>query len=260
MDNTTLDQTQVAQMYEELVSGLQEFFKKNGYSRAVLGVSGGIDSALTLKIAVDALGENNITALMMPEKGITSEQSVYHARTLCDFLGVKNHNIQINKFVMDFNTLPWKGNALSNMNIKPRVRMMLLYHFANTHGALVLGTSNKSEMLLGYGTKYGDFAADVEVIAELYKEDVYTLARYIGLPDELILKKPSAELAVNQTDEAELGASYVELDPILKQHELGFDKLLEKGINPGLLNKTFRRIEDNKHKTSPIPTLKITRQ
>lgn len=258
-DNTTVS-TQIAQMYEELVSGLQEFFKKNGYSRAVLGVSGGIDSALTLKIAVDALGEKNITGLILPEKGISSEQSVYHARTLCDFLGVKNHIIQINKFVMDFNTLPWKGSAMANMNIKPRVRMMLLYHFANTHGALVLGTSNKSEILLGYGTKFGDFAADIEVLAELYKEDVYTLARYIGLPDELIQKKPSAELAVNQTDEGELGASYSELDPILKQHELGFDKLLEKGINPALLNRTFRRIEENRHKTSPIPSLKITRQ
>lgn len=255
-----MDQTQIAQMYEELVSGLQEFFKKNNYSKAVIGVSGGIDSALTLKIAVDALGANNVTGLMMPEKSITSEQSMYHARTLCNFLEVKNHTIQVNKFLMDFNTLPWKGNALSNMNIKPRVRMMLLYHFANTHGALVLGTTNKSEMLLGYGTKFGDFAADIEVIAELYKEDVYSVAKYVGLPDELILKKPSAELAINQTDEAELGATYAELDPILKQHELGFDKLLEKGLNPALLNKTFRRIEDNRHKTSPIPTLKITRQ
>lgn len=254
-----MDQTQTAQMYEELVSGLQEFFKRNGFSKAVLGVSGGIDSALTLKIAVDALGPENITGLLMPEKGISSEQSVYHARTLCDFLGVKNHTIQINKFVMDFNTLPWKGNALSNMNIKPRVRMMLLYHYANTHGGLVLGTSNKSEILLGYGTKFGDFAADIEVLAELFKEDVYALSRYIGLPDELINKKPSAELAINQTDEAELGGTYPELDAILKQHELGFDKLLEKGVNPALLNKTLRRIEDNKHKTNPTPSLKITR-
>lgn len=254
-----MDHTQLAQIYEQLVSGLQEYFKKNNFTKAVIGVSGGIDSALTLKIAVDALGAENVTGLLMPEKGISSEENIFHAKTLCGFLGVKYHLIQINKFTMDFGILPWKGNTVAQMNLKPRVRMTLLYHYANTFNALVLGTSNKSEVLLGYGTKFGDFAADIEVIADLYKDDVYAVSRYIGLPDELIEKKPSAELAAGQTDESELGATYNELDPILRQHELGFEKLLEKGMNPGTLNRTLRRIEDNRHKTSPIPMIKITR-
>lgn len=259
MPTDTQKTTTLAQTYEQLVSGLQEYGKKHNFSRAVIGVSGGIDSALTLKIAVDALGPKNVTALLMPEKGVSSEENIFHARTLCDFFGVKYHVVPINRFIIEFGMLPWKSGGIAAMNLKARTRMLILYHYANTSGALVLGTSNKSEILLGYGTKFGDFAADVEVIGELYKEDVYALSEYVGMPDELMTKRPTAELAPGQTDEDELGATYGELDPILKQHELGFERLLEKGINPALLNRVFRRIEENRHKTAPAPILKITR-
>lgn len=249
-----------AQIYEELVSGLQDFFKSQNFNKAVIGVSGGIDSALTLKIAIDALGADHVTALLMPEIGVTKEENMYHARTLCSFFGVKAHTVPINKFLADFTILPWKPSKTAGMNTKARIRMMLLYHFANTHHTLVLGTSNKSEMMLGYGTKFGDFAADIEVIAELYKQDVYALARYVGLPDELIEKAPTAELAPDQTDEDDLGASYRELDQILRQHDMGFERLLAKGINPQLLQQTLHRVEANKHKSEAIPTIKITHQ
>ena len=258
MSSDTQKTTALAQIYEQLVSGLQEYLKKHNFTRAVIGVSGGIDSALTLKIAVDALGPKNVTGLLMPEKGVSSEENVFHARTLCDFFGAKYHIIPINRFIMEFGMLPWKSEGVALMNLKARTRMTILYHYANTNNALVLGTSNKSEILLGYGTKFGDFAADIEVIGELYKEDVYALSGYIGMPDELMIKPPTAELTPGQSDENELGASYNELDPILKQHELGFERLLEKGINPALVNRIFRRIEENKHKTSPTPILKIT--
>jgi len=134
---------------------------------------------------------------------------------------------------------------------------VLLYHYANTANALVLGTSNKSEILLGYGTKYGDLAADLEVIGELYKDEVYALANYLELPKEIIEKAPTAELFAGQTDESELGAAYSELDPILKQISLGQNALIAKGINPALLHNIFNRIEKNKHKSAAPPVIKI---
>lgn len=244
-------------VHEQIIQAIRDFFAKNNFEKAVIGLSGGIDSSLTLKLAVDALGGSNITGLLMPENGITRDENMYHARGMAEFLGVKTHSIPINRFIMEFGILPWKGSAFAQMNVKARMRMAILYHYANTHQALVLGTSNKSEILLGYGTKFGDFAADLEVLGQLYKDDVYDLARYLELPDEIIKKEPTAELTRGQTDEMELGASYRELDPILRKRDLGAQALLEKGINPGLIHKTLHRIEENQHKTLPTPIIHI---
>ncbi len=239
-------------IYERIVSEIRNYFKKSGFEKAVIGVSGGVDSALTLKLAVDALGHENVTGIMMPEKGISMEENHLHARTLCEFLKVDHHTIAINKFLTDFLALPWKPNQLAQINIKARVRMVVLYNFANTRNALVVGTSNKTELALGYGTKYGDLAADLEVIGDLFKEEVYKLASYVGLPDEFLTKAPSAELYSGQTDEEELGMTYKEIDTILKQIEqgLGKDDLINKGINPNSVHKIFRLFEINKHKLS----------
>lgn len=244
-------------IHEQIIKGLQKYFRESGFENAVIGLSGGIDSSLTLKLAVDALGAEHVTGLIMPENGISSDENTYHAKGLAEFFGVKTFTIPINKFLIDFGLLPWKGNHLAAMNTKARIRMILLYHYANTHHCLVLGTSNKSEIMLGYGTKFGDFAADIEVIGSLYKEDVYKLARYLELPDEIIQKKPTAELASGQTDEQELGASYHELDQILKKYTMGIEGLLERGMHPGLVHGVIRRIGQNKHKTSPAPVIKV---
>ncbi len=246
-------------IYEQLIKGIKSYFKKSGLHRAVLGVSGGIDSSLTLKLAVDALGPEKVTALSMPENGISSPENTVHAKKLCEALGVEFFSIPINQFLLSFNGLPWNGSSLANQNLKARMRAILLYHYANTKNALVLGTSNKSELLLGYGTKYGDLAADLEVLGDLYKEEVFSLADFIGLPREIIEKPPSAELFAGQTDETDLGAGYSELDPILKRLELGMENLIERGINAALVHRVFNRIEKNKHKTVPPPIIKIKR-
>lgn len=247
-------------IYDQLIKGIKKYFKETGFQDGVIGLSGGIDSSLTLKIAVDALGADHITGLMMPETGLTQEENLYHAKMLADFWGIKHYTIPINRFLLDFSLLPWKSSARAQMNTKARIRMLLLYHYANTHNCLVLGTSNKSEIMLGYGTKYGDFAADIEVIGNLYKEDVFTLARNLELPDEIINKKPTAELSAGQTDEQELGASYHELDQILKRYTLGAEGLLERGINPGLIHGVIRRMKENKHKTTIPYAIKIKKE
>jgi len=247
-------------IHKQLISGLRKYFKGSGAARAVIGISGGVDSSLTLKLGVDALGAENVTAISMPENGISSTENSIHAKTLAEAMGVEFFTVPINQFLIPFNVTPWKSTSLASQNLKARIRMALLYHYANCKNALVLGTSNKSELLLGYGTKYGDLACDIEVLGDLYKEDVFALAGFVGLPPEIINKKPSAELYPDQTDEADLGGSYSEIDPILHRLDLGMDKLIEHGMNAMLVHGVFGRYEKNRHKSVAPPIIKVKRQ
>lgn len=247
------------QIYQQIIKGIKKYLEKSGQKRVAVGISGGIDSALTLKLAVDALGPELVTAIAMPELGLSSHENITHAKKLSEALGVEFYTQPINVFLGNFLQLPWGQNDSAKINAKSRIRAVLLYHYANTTDALVLGTSNRSEILLGYGTKYGDLAADLEVIGELYKDEVYALADYLGLPREFIEKKPTAELYKGQTDEIELGASYGELDPILKRLNLGVQELISRGMSPTLVHNILNRIEKNKHKTELPPVIKIKR-
>lgn len=247
-------------IYTKIVAGIHKYFKENAFDKAIIGVSGGIDSALSLKLTVDALGPDNVTAILMPEKGISSDENYLHSKTLCQFLKVEYFSIPINKFLTDFLSLPWKPNDLAQINTKARIRMIILYNFSNTRNSLVIGTSNKTELALGYGTKHGDLAADLEVIGDLLKEDVYKLADHVGLPTEFLEKTPSAELYSGQTDEEELGISYKEIDTILKHIEKGLtkDDLIDKGLNPHAVHKVFRLTEINKHKLQPTALINVS--
>lgn len=246
-------------IYNQLIQGLKEFSKVTHLKRAVIGLSGGVDSSLVLKLAVDALGARNVVGIIMPELKISAAENMQHAKKLAEFFGIQHFKVPINPLLVDYTHLPWKSSDMAFANTKARVRMTMLYNFANSHGAMVLGTSNRSEVLLGYGTKHGDFAADVEVIADLFKTEVWQLADFVGLPPEIIEKPPTAELFAGQTDEKELGASYRELDPILKNYTMGVDKMVSKGMNPSLVRKVLAMIKKNEHKQQMPPTIAVAR-
>ncbi|MBI5152256.1 NAD+ synthase [Candidatus Peregrinibacteria bacterium] len=246
--------------YSKIIKKIKQYFENSEYKNAVIGVSGGVDSALVLKLVVDALGPERVAGIIMPELGVTKTENTNHAKALCNFLGVKTFTVPINKFLMEYAIMPWKPTQSSQINLRPRVRMTILYNYANAGEALVIGTSNKSEILLGYGTKYGDLAADIEPLGDLYKTDIYKLAEHVGLPKEIIEKAPTAELYKDQTDESELGASYTSLDNVLRKLNLGKMVLIEKGMNPAIVNNVFSRVSKNKHKTEGPYIIEITEE
>ena len=199
-----------------LVNFIKDAVYKNNFKNAVLGVSGGIDSAVVLALTQRALGSRHTFALLMPYK-LSSEASLKDGKTICDQLDVKYQVVDISPSVdAYFDRFPTEEKVLIG-NKCARERMSVLYDFSARKKALVAGTSNKSEMLIGYSTLWGDSAAAFLPIGDLYKTQVFELARYLGIPAEIIDKKPSADLWANQTDEGEIGMTYKVLDEILFQ-------------------------------------------
>lgn len=194
-----------------IVSGIRAYFRQANFSKAVIGLSGGIDSAVSCKLAVLALGKENVTAVLMPEVGLTKEENVHDAREFAESLDIKYILQPINKMLVSYD-LNVPINELAKANLKARIRANILYSYANTFNALVIGTGNKTEAIVGYGTKHGDLACDIFVIGDLYKKEVYELARFLKIPEPIIKKVPTAELKEGQTYEKELGISYEELD------------------------------------------------
>ena len=228
----------------KLVNGIKQYFTKAGIKKAVIGLSGGIDSALALKLVADAIGNDNITALLMPEKGLTKKANVEDGIELCELLKVKYKIIPINSFIKEFKKIKaWRQNKIASINTKSRVRALILYNYSNTHNAIVIGTSNKTELKLGYFTKYGDGACDIEVLGDLYKTQVWELSKYLEIPKNIIHKVPSAELFHGHTDEKEIGENYKNIDLMLK----GKKKMSKKVKD---------RIKENKHKSEEICIIK----
>ena len=237
---------------ERIADFIREQVKAANASGVVLGLSGGLDSAVVAFLCVRALGREWVLATIMPEKGVTAEEDVEDAIELARMLGIEYKVIEISDIVKKLIEKLGKGSKSAEMNLKPRIRMMINYYYANSLNRLVAGTGNKSEISIGYFTKYGDGGADFQPIGDLYKTEIFEFARFLGVPEKIVRKKPTAGLFVGQTDEGEIGMSYGELDEILR--------LIEKGLRRD--DEKFRRVlelvqgSEHKRKLPPIPKVR----
>jgi NAD+ synthase len=231
-----------------------------GFSRAVVGLSGGIDSALSCALAADALGPENVLALRMPYK-TSSPESLDHAQLVIDQVGVQSLTIPITEMVDPIIACDPEMSKVRKGNIMARARMIVLYDQSVAFKGLVVGTGNKTEILLGYSTLYGDSACALNPIGDLYKTQLSQLARGIGIPQVIIDKAPSADLWVGQTDEDDLGFTYEQVDRLLYllvDQRYSPDECVEAGFDSAFVRAVVERIRRNQFKRVLPPIAKLS--
>jgi len=200
---------------KSIIEFINKQLNKANLKKIIIGLSGGIDSSLTAALAVKAIGKENVLGFMMPYR-LSNPDSLEDAKEITAFLNIEYKIIDISPMVDNyFDNYDPSANYLRRGNLMARERMCILYDMSAKHKGLVAGTGNKSELLIGYCTQYGDNACAFETIGELYKTEVYKMAEYLGLPQSVIKKIPSADLWEGQSDEDEIGISYRKLDEIL---------------------------------------------
>ncbi|WP_162909218.1 NAD+ synthase [Aggregatilinea lenta] len=245
-----------------LVLFLRDAVTKVGFKRAVIGLSGGIDSALSCYLAAEALGPENVLAVRMPYK-TSSPGSLSDAQAVIDALGVQHGTVEITPMVDPlFERFPditpmRKGNAMA------RTRMVVLYDQSVAFNALVIGTSNKTETLLGYTTIFGDNAAAVQPITDLYKAQVRQLSRALGVPQSVIDKAPSADLWAGQTDEEELGYTYDTADQLLYllvDRRFTVDEVVAEGFDRTVVERIWRQVRLNHYKRTMPNVAKVSQR
>ncbi len=241
---------------DKLAAFIRTRVEASGARGAVIGLSGGIDSALTAYLAVAALGSENVLGLLLPEKGVTSGKDIDDAMEVVELLGIEHQVIDIARVFHSFSSIIPdfdNSNLIANGNLKARTRMCILYYHANLMHRMVIGTGNRTELLLGYFTKYGDGGVDIEPIGGLYKTQVRGLARFMKVPSQIIDKIPTAGLWPGQTDEGELGVTYEEADRILSMliDEKKEVTDVRKLFPPGHMDRLVALLRANEHKRMP---------
>lgn len=240
---------------EWLVAFLRdEMCERRGIDRAVIALSGGIDSALVAYLCARALGPEHVYAIRMPYRS-SSADSLRDAQRVIDALGIHGETIEISEAVDGYLRFAPDADARRKGNVMARMRMLALFDQSARRGALPVGTGNKTERLMGYFTWHADDTPPLNPIGDLFKTQVWALARYLGVPQEVVDKAPSADLEANQTDEGDLGITYAKADRILNMILLGFkdEAIVARGLSPEEVQLVRRRV-DATHWKRHLPT------
>lgn len=243
-----------------LTNFLKSEVTRVGYTRAVIGLSGGVDSALSFVLAVEALGPENVLAVRMPYES-SSADSLEHAQILIDQFKVRSETIEITEIVEPLIVRDPEITKQRKGNIMARSRMIVLYDQSEVFKGLVIGTSNKTEILLGYSTLWGDMASALNPIGDLYKTQVRQLSRALEIPSVIVDKAPSADLWAGQTDESELGFTYEEVDKLLYllvDQRYSQQECVEEGFDAKFVSTVVMRVRRNQFKRMMPPIAKLS--
>lgn len=253
---------QPALVADYLARFLREELRRFGFSRGILGLSGGIDSAVSAALTARALGPENTLAVLMPYR-TSNPDSEAHGRLVAESLGVETRRVDISSMVDGYLEVEGVTDGTRRGNVMARARMIVLYDLSVEWRGLVIGTSNKTELLLGYSTQFGDSANAVNPLGDLYKHQVYQLARHLELPGEVIDKAPSADLVAGQTDEDDLGFSYADADRVLLRlvdRRAAVDEVVAEGFDRSMVERIARLVAGNQYKRLPPVIAKLSRR
>ncbi len=245
---------------ELLVRFLRDEIRNAGFTKAVIGLSGGVDSAVSATLAARALGKRNVVGVLLPYR-TSNPQSAKDAMLVAKNLGIRTVTVPISEMVDAYCDAHKVKDRMRKGNIMARIRMIVLYDVSVKDRALVVGTSNKTEIMLGYGTLFGDTASALNPVGDLYKTQIWQLAEALKIPDRVVKKDPSADLWVGQTDEGEMGLEYRKVDRLLYymiDERRSDEELQQRGFDKKFIRKVRTMVQKSQFKRRPPIVAKVS--